>query len=148
MKTLAIAILFSVGAAHATTTTKTTTTNTTTTTAPTATEGTAAATTTAPTATEGTAAATTTGTATAPKATTDTATKTVEGAIAKVVARKKEIYVQGPDKKHEFYFKPTTELTQNGQTTAFETLKEGQKVRVTYVTVGKRTDPVKVEILQ
>lgn len=134
MKTLALAILFSVGAAHATTTTKSTTTTTTTTTAPAATDGAAAA--------------TTTGTAAAPAATTDAVTKTVEGAIAKVVARKKEIYVQGPDKKHEFYFKPTTELTQNGQTTAFETLKEGQKVRVTYVTVGKRTDPVKVEILQ
>ena len=133
MKTLALAILFAVGAAHATTTTKSTTTTTTTT---------------APTANEAAAAAATTGTAAAPAATTEAATKTVEGAIAKVVAKKKEIYVQGPDKKHEFYFKPNTELTQNGQTTAFDTLKEGQKVRVTYVTVGKRTDPVKVEILQ
>ncbi len=73
---------------------------------------------------------------------------TVEGPIAKVVARKKEIYVQGPDKKHEFYFKKDTQLTQGGQPAEFSVLKEGQKVRVTYKLVGKRQDPLKVEILQ
>lgn len=76
------------------------------------------------------------------------ATESVEGPIAKVVAKKKEIYVQGADKKHEFYFKANTQLLQNGQPADFSVLKEGMKVRVDYVKVGKRTDPVKVEILQ
>lgn len=73
---------------------------------------------------------------------------TVEGPVAKVVAKKKEIYVQGADKKYEFYFKPTTELVKGGSPVDFSTLAEGTKVRVTYVKVGKRTDPVKVEVLQ
>lgn len=73
---------------------------------------------------------------------------TVEGPIAKLVAKKKEIYVQGPEKTHEFYFKPTTTLMKDGQNVDFSTLAEGMKVRVTYVMVGKRTDPVKVEVIQ
>lgn len=87
-------------------------------------------------------AAATTGAASADKSV------TVEGPIAKVVARKKEIYVQGADKKYEFYFTPTTELTKAGQAVDFATLTEGMKVRVTAAKVGKRLDPVKVEILQ
>jgi hypothetical protein len=72
----------------------------------------------------------------------------VEGPIAKVVTRKREIYVQGQDKKYEFYFRTNTQLLKDGQPVDFSVLTEGTKVRVSYVKVGKRTDPVKVEILQ
>lgn len=92
--------------------------------------------------------ATTGATASAGTTTGADAANTVEGPVAKVVAKKKEIYVQGPDKKHEFYFKPNTELTKGGQPAQFSDLKEGTKVRVTFVKVGKRQDPVKVEIMQ
>lgn len=96
--------------------------------------------------------ATTTTTETKAETATTTApadkTVTVEGPIAQVVARKKEIYVQGTDKKYEFYFTPKTELTKAGQAVDFATLTEGMKVRVTANKVGKRLDPVKVEVLQ
>jgi curli biogenesis system outer membrane secretion channel CsgG len=73
--------------------------------------------------------------------------KTVEGPIAKVVARKKEIYVQGADKKYEFYFTPKTEIVKDGKTAEFSVLTEGAKVRVSYGMKGKRLDPLKVEVL-
>lgn len=72
---------------------------------------------------------------------------TVEGTISKVVPAKKEIYVMAEGKKHEFYFKDNTELLQNGAPAAFEVLKVDQKVKVEAKKVGKRLDPVKVEIL-
>ena len=74
----------------------------------------------------------------------------IEGPVVKVVPAKKEIYVQASatNKKHEFYFKPDTTLTQGGQPADFSVLKEGTRVRVTYKTVGKREEPVKVEIVQ
>ena len=72
----------------------------------------------------------------------------VEGPIAKVVTRKTEIYVQGPDRKHEFYFKPFTQLLEDGKPAEFSKLLAGMKVKVSYKMVGKREEPVKVEILK
>ncbi|MES2770032.1 MAG: hypothetical protein V4596_12885 [Bdellovibrionota bacterium] len=72
---------------------------------------------------------------------------TVEGTISKVVPAKKEIYVMAEGKKHEFYFQENTELVQNGAPAAFDALKVDQKVKVDAKKVGRRLDPVKVEIL-
>ena len=72
---------------------------------------------------------------------------TVEGTISKVVPAKKEIYVMAEGKKHEFYFQENTELIHNGTPAKFEALKVDQKVKVDVKKVGKRLDPVKVEIL-
>ena len=74
---------------------------------------------------------------------------TYQGTIDKVNPDESEIYVQTPDDKRlELYFTETTELTQNGQTVPFETLKEGQKVEVTVEKVGQRLDPVAVSIIE
>ena len=72
---------------------------------------------------------------------------TVEGTISKVVPAKKEIYVMSEGKKYEFYFRDFTTLTQNGEAKEFDVLKVDQKVKVETKKVGKRLDPVKVEIL-
>lgn len=72
---------------------------------------------------------------------------TIEGTISKVVPEKKEIYVVAEGKKHEFYFKENTELTQNGTPAEFTALKVDQKVKVDAKKVGRRLDPVKVDIL-
>lgn len=72
---------------------------------------------------------------------------TIEGAIDKVVPEKTEIYVIAEGKKHEFYFNEKTELTKAGQKVAFDTLKKSMKVKVTADKVGKRLDPLKVEVL-
>lgn len=72
---------------------------------------------------------------------------TVEGTVSKVVPEKKEIYVMADGKKHEFYFKENTQLLQNGAAADFNVLKVDQKVKVEAKKVGKRLDPVKVEIL-
>jgi hypothetical protein len=73
---------------------------------------------------------------------------TVEGTVSKVVPAKKEIYVLADGKKHEFYFKDNTELLQNGEPAEFSALKVDQKVKVEAKKVGRRFDPLKVEILQ
>ncbi len=75
------------------------------------------------------------------------ATVTIEGAIDKVVPEKREIYVLADGKKHEFYFNDKTEITKAAQAVAFETLKKSMKVKVTADKVGKRLDPLKVELL-
>lgn len=73
---------------------------------------------------------------------------TIEGKISKIVPSEKEIYVVAEGKKHEFYFKPTTELMfANGTPAAFTDLKMDQNVKVSAKKVGKKLDPVKVEIL-
>lgn len=72
---------------------------------------------------------------------------TIEGSIAKIVAQKKEIYVQGKEKQYEFYFTPSTTLSKEGQTVDFATLTAGLHVRVTALKVGQRLDPTHVEIL-
>ncbi|CAN5506119.1 hypothetical protein BH10BDE1_BH10BDE1_12990 [soil metagenome] len=72
---------------------------------------------------------------------------TIEGAVAKVVPDKKEIYVLSDGKRHEFYFTPKTEIVKGGQPVAFELLKVSGKVKVTADKIGKRLDPIKVELL-
>lgn len=72
---------------------------------------------------------------------------TVEGTIDKVVPEKTEIYVLADGKKHEFYFSEKTEIVRAGQPAAFDTLKKSGKVKVTADKVGKRYDPLKVELL-
>jgi hypothetical protein len=73
---------------------------------------------------------------------------TIEGLVDKVVPEKTEIYVLADGKRHEFYFTDKTELTQAGQKVAFTVLKKSQKVKVTADKVGKRLDPLKVEVLE
>ena len=73
---------------------------------------------------------------------------TIEGVVDKVVPEKTEIYVLADGKRHEFYFNEKTELTQSGQKVAFAFLKKSQKVKVTADKVGKRLDPIKVELLE
>ncbi len=72
---------------------------------------------------------------------------TIEGTIDKVVPAKREIYVLADGKKHELYFSDKTELVKGGQPVAFEFLKTKGKVKVTADKVGKRLDPVKVELV-
>jgi hypothetical protein len=72
---------------------------------------------------------------------------TIEGAIDKIVPEKREIYVLSEGKKHEFYFTEKTEIVKAGQPVSFETLKKSGKVKVTADKIGKRLDPLKVEIL-
>ena len=70
-----------------------------------------------------------------------------EGRIVKVVPEKKEIYVEADGKKHELYFKENTKLLQNGEAAEFSILTVDQKVKVEAKKVGKRLDPVTVEVL-
>lgn len=81
-------------------------------------------------------------------ATARAATVTIEGVVDKVVPEKTEIYVLADGKRHEFYFNEKTEVTQSGQKVAFAVLKKAQKVKVTADKVGKRLDPIKVELLE
>lgn len=74
---------------------------------------------------------------------------TYQGTVDKVVPEETEIYVKtADDKRLELYFNENTELTQNGQTVPFETLKEGQTVEVTVEKVGQRLEPVSVTITE
>ncbi len=71
---------------------------------------------------------------------------TVEGVVDKVVAEKSEIYVLADGKKHEFYFTPKTEIVKAGRLAKFAELKKSMKVKVTADKVGRRLDPLKVEL--
>jgi|SRR5699024_1950449 len=74
---------------------------------------------------------------------------TYEGTIQEVVPAESEIYVETPDGKTlELYFIEETELTMDGSTVPFDSLETDQKVRVKVKKVGKRLDPLSVEILQ
>lgn len=73
---------------------------------------------------------------------------TYDGTVVKVEADKNEIYVESDGKKLELYFTETTELLKGDQKVEFAALEEGQKVKVTIETVGKRLDPKKVIILE
>ncbi len=73
---------------------------------------------------------------------------TIEGVVDKVVPEKTEIYVLADGKRHELYFSDKTEVTQAGQKVTFAVLKKSQKVKVTADKVGKRLDPIKVELLE
>jgi len=72
-----------------------------------------------------------------------------EGAVAKVVPAEKEIYVNLDNgKKIELYFSEDTKLTQDGEAAEFSALSQGTRVRVEVKRVGKRLEPVTVEILK
>ena len=73
---------------------------------------------------------------------------TIEGVVDKVVPEKTEIYVLADGKRHEFYFNDKTEVIQAGHKVTFAVLKKAQKVKVTADKVGKRLDPIKVELLE
>ncbi len=73
---------------------------------------------------------------------------TIEGVVDKVVPEKSEIYVLADGKRHEFYFNDKTEVTRAGQKVTFAVFKKAQKVKVTADKVGKRLDPIKVELLE
>lgn len=74
---------------------------------------------------------------------------TYEGTIKKVEADKSEIYVQTEDDKTlELYFTDETQLTQNGKKVEFSVLKKDQKVEVEVEKVGKRLDPISVNVLK
>jgi hypothetical protein len=69
------------------------------------------------------------------------------GRISKMVPAKKEIYVTTDTGKKEFYFKSNTTVEKSGTKLTYEDLREGMEVTVTANKVGKRLDPVKVEIV-
>lgn len=72
---------------------------------------------------------------------------TYTGKIIEVEADKSEIYVQTKDGKTlELYFIEDTKLTQNGEEVPFSALEEDQTVEVEVKKVGKRLDPLSVNI--
>lgn len=74
---------------------------------------------------------------------------TYQGTIKEVEPDKNEIYVNTDDGKTlELYFTEATTLTRNGETVAFDQLKEGGKVEVEVEKVGQRLDPKAVRILE
>lgn len=74
----------------------------------------------------------------------------IEGNIAKIVEKKREIYVQSKadGKKHEYYFNDQTQISKGGKPAQFSDLKVDQHVKVTAEKKGKRLDPQQVEILE
>lgn len=74
---------------------------------------------------------------------------TYEGTIQEVNAEESEIYVKTADNKTlELYFIEETKLVKDTTAVPFDSLATGQKVRVEVEKVGKRLDPLRVEILQ
>lgn len=74
---------------------------------------------------------------------------TYEGTIQEVNPSESEIYVKTPDDKVlELYFIEETQLVQDTTSVPFNKLAKGQKVRVQVKKVGKRLDPLRVEILE
>ncbi len=72
---------------------------------------------------------------------------TYTGTVDEVEAEKSEIYVKTDEgQKLELYFTDKTELTKNGEAAEFSALEEGQKVEVEVKKVGKRLDPLTVDI--
>lgn len=72
---------------------------------------------------------------------------TYQGTIKEVEPDKTEIYVETSDGKTlELYFTDQTTLTQNGEPVEFSALEEGQTVEVEVEKVGKRLDPISVDI--
>ena len=73
---------------------------------------------------------------------------TYQGTVDKVVPEKEEIYVKTDDNKRlELYFNDNTTLTRNGETVAFDQLREGGNVEVQVEKVGQRLEPRAVRIL-
>ena len=73
---------------------------------------------------------------------------TYTGTITEVNAEEDEIYVDAEGTELELYFIEETKLTKGGETVDFSALEKGQKVRVEVEKVGKRLDPMSVEILE
>lgn len=74
---------------------------------------------------------------------------TYQGTIKEVEPSKTEIYVETDDNKTlELYFSDKTELTRNGSTVEFTTLKEGMRVEVDVEKEGKRLNPLAVRVLE
>jgi hypothetical protein len=73
---------------------------------------------------------------------------TYTGTIKKVKPSEKEIYVDADGKELELYFIDETKLTQKGKEAKFSALEKGQKVEVKLKKVGKRLDPLAVDILE
>lgn len=73
---------------------------------------------------------------------------TYEGTIKEVNAAEDEIYVTVDGKELELYFIEETKLTQKGEPADFSALEKGQKVEVEVEKVGKRLDPLSVNILE
>ncbi|WP_347160301.1 hypothetical protein [Pontibacter chitinilyticus] len=74
---------------------------------------------------------------------------TYQGTIDEVEADKSEIYVKtADDKRLELYFTENTTLTKDGETVAFDQLKEGGKVEVEVEKTGQSLDPIAVRILE
>ena len=73
---------------------------------------------------------------------------TYEGTITEINADEVEIYVKTDDGKTlELYFTESTTVQRDTLQASFEDLREDQRVRVEVSTVGRRLDPVSVEIL-
>ena len=74
---------------------------------------------------------------------------TYQGTIKEVEPSKTEIYVETDDNQTlELYFSDNTELTRDGSTVEFSTLKEGMKVEVDVEKEGKRLNPLAVRVLE
>jgi len=71
---------------------------------------------------------------------------TYTGTITEVNAEEDEIYVDADGKELELYFTDETTLTQGGDEVEFSALEQGQKVEVEVEKVGKRLDPLSVDI--
>lgn len=69
------------------------------------------------------------------------------GKVKKVEAAKTEIYVTLEDGKTvELYFLDNTKLTKGNETVDFSVLEPGQKVEIEVKKVGKRLEPLSVNI--
>ncbi len=75
---------------------------------------------------------------------------TYQGVIVEVEPAKKEIYVRtSDDKLVELYFTDETSvMTNGGQTSSFDVLKENGKVEITVEKKGNKNVPVSVKILE
>lgn len=74
---------------------------------------------------------------------------TYTGTADKVDPDEKEVYVKTAEGKMlELYFTDKTALTQDGQTVAFDVLKEGQNLEVTVEKKGNRLEPMAVKTMK
>ncbi len=73
---------------------------------------------------------------------------TYTGTIEKVKPDEDEIYVDYEGQELELYFTDETQLTRKGEDAEFSALESGQKVEVKVKKVGKRLDPMSVDILE
>ena len=71
---------------------------------------------------------------------------TYTGTITEVNPDEKEIYVDSEGKELELYFIEETTLTKAGEPAEFSALEKGQTVEVKIKKVGKRLDPLSVDI--